>query len=78
MKKFIEINPDVFVVSLGEEAKSIVFSLVNKLRSGGLSVERDYDEGSMKSQMRKANKSASLFTLIVGENEINSEDPLFI
>ena len=71
-KKFIEINPDVFVVSLGEEAKSIVFSLVHKLRSGGLSVERDYDEGSMKSQMRKANKSASLFTLIVGENEIKS------
>ncbi len=65
-------NPDVFVVSLGKEAKSIVFNLVHKLRSGGLSVERDYDEGSMKSQMRKANKSASLFALIIGENEIKS------
>jgi histidyl-tRNA synthetase len=71
-KEFIEMNPDVFVVFLGEEAKSIVFSLVHKLRSGGLSVERDYDEGSMKSQMRKANKSESLFVLIVGENEIKS------
>ncbi|HIF01812.1 MAG TPA: histidine--tRNA ligase [Nitrospinaceae bacterium] len=71
-KGFIEMNPDVFVVSLGKEAKSIVFNLVHKLRSGGLSVERDYDEGSMKSQMRKANKSASLFALIIGENEIKS------
>jgi histidyl-tRNA synthetase len=71
-KESIEINPDVFVVTLGEDAKSIVFSLVQKLRSGGLSVERDYDEGSMKSQMRKANKSASLFALIIGENEMKS------
>ena len=70
--KSIDKNPDIFVVSLGEDAKSIVFNLVHQLRSGGLSVERDYEEGSMKSQMRKANKSASLFALIVGDNEIKS------
>ena len=70
--KNIESNPDIFVVPLGEEAKSMVFNLVHLLRSEGLSVERDYDEGSMKSQMRKANKSASRFTLIIGENEIKS------
>jgi len=68
----IETNPDVFVVSLGEEAKLKIFNLVHQLRSGGISVERDYNEGSLKSQMRKANKSASLYTLIVGENEIKS------
>ena len=68
----IETNPDVFVVSLGEEAKLKVFSLVHQLRSGGISVERDYNEGSIKSQMRKANRSASSFALIIGENEIKS------
>ncbi len=68
----IETNPDVFVVSLGEEAKLKVFNLVHQLRSGGISVERDYDGGSIKSQMRKANKSASRFALIIGENEIKS------
>ena len=68
----IEKNPDVFVVSLGEEAKLKVFNLVHQLRSGGISVDRDYNEGSLKSQMRKANKSTSLYTLIVGENEIKS------
>jgi len=68
----IETNPDVFVVSLGEEAKLKVFSLVHQLRSGGISVERDYDGGSIKSQMRKANRSASSFALIIGENEIKS------
>jgi len=49
-----------------------VFSLVHQLRSGGISVERDYNEGSIKSQMRKANRSASSFALIIGENEIKS------
>ena len=68
----IENNPDVFVVPLGEEAESRVFNLIHQLRSGGLSVERDYDGGSMKSQMRKANKSTSRFALIIGENEIKS------
>jgi len=68
----IETNPDVFVVTLGEEAKLKVFNLVHQLRSGGISVERDYDEGSIKSQMRKANRSASSFALIIGENEIKS------
>ena len=68
----IETNPDVFIVSLGEEAKLKVFNLVHQLRSGGISVERDYDGGSIKSQMRKANKSASSFALIIGENEIKS------
>jgi len=47
-------------------------NLIHQLRSGGVSVERDYDGGSMKSQMRKANKSASRFALIIGENEIKS------
>ena len=68
----LETNPDVFVVSLGEEAKLKVFNLVHQLRSGGISVERDYNGGSLKSQMRKANRSASSFALIIGENEIKS------
>ena len=38
----------------------------------GIKVERDYELGSMKSQMRKANKSNCRFTLIIGENEVKS------
>jgi len=39
----------------------------------GLYVEREIEGGSMKSQMRKANKLASRFTLIIGEDEINNK-----
>lgn len=65
-------NPDLFIVCLGEEAKSAGFKIAHELRLKGFRVERDYDAGSMKSQMRKANKTQSRFTLILGENEINS------
>ena len=69
----IDKKPDIFVIPLGEEAESTAFNLIHQLRSGGVSVERDYDCGSLKSQMRKANKSSSRFALIIGENEIKEE-----
>jgi len=65
-------QPDVFILCLGEEAQRHGFQLAHKLRADGFSVERDHDGGSMKSQMRKANKLACRFALIVGENEIKS------
>ena len=70
--KNVENKPDIYAVSLGEEAKAMIFNLIHQLRSEGFSVERDYDDGSIKSQMRKANKSASRFALIIGENEIKT------
>jgi histidyl-tRNA synthetase len=68
----LESRPDIFVVGLGEEAKEATFKIVHDLRREGISVDQDYAGGSMKSQMRKANKSRSRFSLIVGENEIKS------
>jgi len=71
-KMDLESRPDIFVVGLGEEAKSVTFKIIHELRREGISVDQDYTGGSMKSQMRKANKSFSRFSLIVGENEIKS------
>jgi len=65
-------NPDIFLVCLGDAAKTPGFQAVHELRGAGFKVERDYEMASMKSQMRKANKSNCRFTLIIGENEINS------
>lgn len=68
----LESRPDIFVVGLGDEAKSVTFKIIHDLRREGISVDQDYAGGSMKSQMRKANKSRARFSLIVGENEIKS------
>ena len=66
------VNPDIFLVCLGKEAKIPGFQVAHELRLAGFKVERDYEMASMKSQMRKANKSNCQFTLILGENEIES------
>ena len=71
MKNFQK-YPDVFIVCLGEETKTTGFQIAHELRLKGFWVERDYEMGSMKSQMRKANKMQSRFSLILGENEIRS------
>ncbi len=70
--KNLQKNPDIFIVCLGEEAKTTGFKIAHELRLKGFRVERDYDTGSMKSQMRKANKAQCRFALILGENEIRS------
>ncbi len=71
-KKHPKTTPDIFIVCLGKETKMLGFQIAHELRLKGFWVERDYETASMKSQMRKANKSQSRFTLILGENEIRS------
>jgi len=68
----LETCPDLFVVLLGQEAQALGFPLVQQLRTKGLYVEWEYDGGSMKSQMRKANKLNTRFVLIIGDNEIQT------
>ncbi len=63
---------DLFVIILGETANKISFPLIHQLRASGLKVEREVSGGSLKSQMRKANKMSSRFVLIIGENEVSS------
>ncbi len=70
--KTLKKNPDIFIVCMGEEAKTTGFKIAHELRLKGFRVERDYEMGSMKSQMRKANKAQCRLTLILGENEIRS------
>jgi histidyl-tRNA synthetase len=69
----LEAQPDIYLVCLGEEAQQLAFSITHQLRAVGLYVEREIEGGSMKSQMRKANKLASRFALIIGEDEINNK-----
>ncbi len=66
------VNPDIFLVCLGEAGRVSGFQAAHELRLAGFKVDRDYEMASMKSQMRKANKSNCHFTLILGENEIQS------
>lgn len=64
--------PDLFIVALGEEAQKQAFLIATHLQRFGISVELDYEGKSVKSQMRRADKLASTFTLIIGETELST------
>ncbi len=64
--------PTLFVAALGNEAQQYAFRLCNRLRLRGVQAEMDYGGKSLKSQMKKADKLNSRYTLILGEREIET------
>ena len=63
-------SADVFIATLGDHAKRRVIGLVTALRDAGIRAETDYDQGSLKSQMRRADKLGVRYTVILGDDEI--------
>jgi histidyl-tRNA synthetase len=63
-------RPQLFISALGEAAVASVLPLIHNLRSAGIRVETDYTGASLKSQMKKADKSGAGHTLIIGEQEL--------
>lgn len=66
------IKPRVYVVSLGESVGERAFQLLNELRMAAISSDWCCGQGSLKSQMRKADRSGADFVLILGEREQES------
>jgi histidyl-tRNA synthetase len=64
------IKTDVYIAALGATALKKAFLLTNKLREAGISAEMNYSDKSLKSQMKRADKLNSSFTLILGDEEI--------
>ena len=67
----VEKGLDIFVAKVDEKNKDTVFRLLQKIRNAGLSADMDYSGGSLKSQMRIANKIGARYTVIVGEEELS-------
>jgi len=69
-------GPLLFIAALGDRALGNAFSLCNRLRMKGIRVDMDYGGRSLKSQMKRANKLNSAFTLILGDREIDENRAL--
>ncbi|MEF9475740.1 MAG: histidine--tRNA ligase [Candidatus Mariimomonas ferrooxydans] len=65
--------PDLFFCSLGNEASEKSFILSEKLRSNGLWVEISYDNSSLRSQMRKADRIGAKNVIVIGKDELEKE-----
>lgn len=63
---------DIFVAALGTRALKFAFKLTGLLRRSGFTAATDYSGKSLKSQMKRADKMQSAFTLIIGDSEMDS------
>ena len=63
---------DIFFIALGDSAVSWAQSQIYALRTSAISCDMDYMKRSMKAQMREANRQGARFTVIVGDNELQS------
>ncbi|MEK6776060.1 MAG: histidine--tRNA ligase [bacterium] len=61
---------DIYLAPLGAEARRRALLLLHGLRSRGIRAESEYQERSLKSQMRQADKIGAAFAGILGENEL--------
>ncbi|HEY5673556.1 MAG TPA: histidine--tRNA ligase [Malonomonas sp.] len=64
--------PELFIVALGDDAADQAFVLMSKLQCRGVRAEMDYQGKSLKAQMRRANKLAATYVVVLGENELTS------
>jgi histidyl-tRNA synthetase len=62
----------LYIAALGDEAVALAMPLINDLRTAGIRVDTDYAGASLKSQMKKADKSGAGYTLIIGEQEMKA------
>jgi len=67
------LKPALFVAALGPQAVELALPLIHGLKSSGIRVDTDYAGSSLKSQMKKADKSGAAYTLILGEQELQSQ-----
>ena len=63
---------DLFVIPLGEKAKSEALFLAAQLRNRGHVVEIAFGERALKGAMKAADKSGSKYVVVLGDTELAS------
>ena len=68
-----EDNIHLYFLTLGEKAKAFSLKYLNQFRYGGLICDTDFTNKSFKSSFKYSDKLNALYTVIIGEDEIESK-----
>ncbi len=60
---------DVYLVHWGEGSQAVALQVAEQCRSAGLAVQMHCGEGSLKSQMKKADQSGAAYAILLGDDE---------
>lgn len=61
---------DVYGIALGKKAQTKSFMLIKLLREAGIVAEMSFEDRSMKSQLKQADRSNAKFAIILGDSEL--------
>lgn len=64
--------PLIYIAPLGKAAAGYALTLTQKLRADGIYAECDIVGRSLKAQMKYADKTGAVYTLIIGDSELES------
>lgn len=67
-----EATVKIYLISLDKESYNLNFKLLNELRRVGISSDIDYEQKSLKAQMRTANKLGVRYVILRGSEEIRA------
>ncbi|MBW5445053.1 histidine--tRNA ligase [Cohnella sp. CFH 77786] len=70
VKPEIEAGVDVYLIGFGERAERELPGLVQSLRRGGLSAERDYQGRKPKALFKAADRAGARYAAILGDDEL--------
>ncbi len=63
---------DLFIIPIGEAAKSVALKFAADLRANGFKVELAFGDRALKTAMKSADKSGARYSLVIGDEEIAS------
>lgn len=65
-------STDIFIATIGDKAQNYAQKLVYDLRKEGINAETDLMGKSVKAQMKYANKLGAYYSIVLGDNEIDT------
>ena len=65
-------TPDIYIAPLGNSANATAVKLCNTLRAEGFSAITDMSGRGLKAQMKYADKIGAKYTMVLGDNEVES------
>ncbi|MGL6106517.1 histidine--tRNA ligase [Romboutsia sp.] len=66
-------STDIFIVTIGDEAKTKSFKLLKDLRYNHISADNDHLDRSVKAQFKYSDKINSKFTIVIGDDELAND-----
>ena len=64
---------DIFIVTIGDKAKTKSFKILKDLRTNHISADKDHLDRSVKAQFKYSDKINAKFTIVIGDDELDND-----